>query len=66
MSDGLNITLKTQVRHFYVKGPALAASARLGLGDRCARKGCGRPAEHPIHLRPPGDAPAIERKAATG
>jgi hypothetical protein len=67
--DDLGLKLKDPLaRHFFVQAPPL-----LGVNNRvvrpaglaCARKGCGLLAEHPIHLRRPGDAPD-ERMAANG
>lgn len=58
------VKLRDSDRHYFVKAPN---SARLT--GRCWRKGCGRPPEHDVHLRPPGDDPqgeVVERKAASG
>lgn len=57
--------VREQQRHYFVKAPNSVAR----LAGRCARKGCGRPPEHDVHLRPPGDDPqagVIEQKAARG
>lgn len=52
--------------HFFVQSqPIRDADDRVVRRARagCARVGCGLPSEHPVHLRPPGDAPADERIA---
>jgi hypothetical protein len=56
-----------QPRHYFVtpkrwatEGKSPRALAILG----CARKGCGLPPAHPIHIKHPTSVP--EREAATG
>lgn len=65
----VHVTLKDPPPpHWYVKAPSRdvgEASRRVvHLGDRCARRGCGLPPEHPIHLRPAGDDPREYASAA--
>lgn len=52
-------------RHFYVS-PKQADAYRRGTTrfGACAKKGCGLPPAHPIHLKHPISVP--EREAATG
>lgn len=67
--DDLGITLRADggvsdiPPHYYVQ-PSSEPDSTAPRG-RCARKGCGCPPKHPVHLQPPGDDP-LQGLLATG